>query len=373
MTVKHSTRKKNSVARVFNTKEPRIFISKVNDIDLFQLNEYILNYFENEYNSLENLKKDLKISTWISKNGELSEQYKGLTKCKELTERIFLIESGKKEAEYIFKTENILKEYDVLLKNPIKIDFSSGKETTDETRKNKLFYDFINIAREYVTIDMNITKESSIICIECKKDMVQSDDLLFVCECCGYSERMLTTVTNYQDNTRINSNQRYVYERRANFLNIIKEFQGIQNTKISEGVRKDLHEQIKNHDLTKDRITKDHIYEFLKISGHSDAYKDRNLLYTEISGKSSPDISHLVPMLLIMFDIALPVFERIKSPDRLNFLHGQFVLFKFLELLGWNCNEDDFYILKTREKIIEHDQRWKIICEELDWVYIPTV
>jgi hypothetical protein len=361
---KRTVRKKNLV----RSKD-----SKSTKYDLFQLNEHIMNYFESEYESLDSLKKELKALEWIMNNGELSEYYSASDKYKELSERIYMIESGKKEAQYIYKTENILKEYDDILKDPIKIDFSTGKAKTDETRKHKILESFINIAREYIDIEPIVAKEIVMSCDKCKQELLQTDDLLFVCQGCGYSERSLTTITTYQDNTRINSSQRYVYDKRSNFLNSIKEFQGIQNTTISPDIVKDLYEQIKSHDLTIDRVTKDHIYEFLKITGHNDSYKDRNLLYTEITGKPSPDISHLVSSLLVMFDIAMPVFERVKSPDRLNFLHGQFVLFKFLQLLGWDCKDDDFYILKTRDKILEHDEKWKIICNELNWVYIPTV
>ena len=54
-------------------------------------------------------------------------------------------------------------------------------------------------------------------------------------------------------------------------------------------------------------------------------------------------------------------------------LNGQFVLFKLLQKLKYPCRQEDFYILKTREKMLEHDQIWKKICLELKWTYIPTV
>ena len=46
---------------------------------------------------------------------------------------------------------------------------------------------------------------------------------------------------------------------------------------------------------------------------------------------------------------------------------------KLLQKLKYPCREEDFYILKTREKMLEHDQIWKKICAELLWTYVPTV
>lgn len=343
--------------------------------DIFEINKTIMDLLQSEYDSLDNLKKQLKKYEHVAINGEISEQYSAIENAKKLKEKIFMIESGKRTAQYIFKTENIIKEYEEILEKPIKIDFENGKTCSDENRKNVLLVNFVNIAKEYIDLDPVILKRQVMTCESCKIELLQTDDLLFVCEKCGYSERDLAAVTNYQDNSRINSSQRYVYDKRANFLNAIKEFQGIQNTTISDAVREDLRDQFESHGITKDRITKDHIYEFLKITKHSDNYKDLNLLYTEFTGKESPDISHLVSQLQTMFDMALPVFEfdREKHTDRINFMSGQFVLYKLLQLLGYPCSDDDFLMLKTWDRKLEHDQKWKIICEELGWIYIPTV
>jgi hypothetical protein len=364
---------KNSCAFVMKRNVRKRASEKDAKHDIFEIHDRTMNFFQREYESLNNLKKQKNAANWIISNGELSEQHAAMVKVEKLTEQIYLIESGIREAQYIHKTENILKEYEEIMQKPIKIDFNSGRTSNDEIRKKDLLIEFVNIAREYIDVEPITVRKQMLICNNCNVELLQRDDLLFICEKCGYSERALAAVTNYQDNSRINSSQRYVYEKRANFLNSIKEFQGIQNTTVPENVRADLDDQITSHDITKDRLTKDHIYEFLKITDHTDYYKDINMLYTEITEKPSPNISNLVTPLLQMFDMALPVFERVKSPERLNFLNGQFVLFKFLQLLGFNCSEDNFYILKTREKILEHDEKWKIICDELEWPYMATV
>ena len=92
-----------------------------------------------------------------------------------------------------------------------------------------------------------------------------------------------------------------------------------------------------------------------------------------MTGTPSPNISHLEHQLYAFFDEIEPIYERVKSPKRTNFLNGQFVLFKLLQKLKYPCKEEDFYILKTRDKMIEHDKMWSKICNELQWTFISTV
>jgi hypothetical protein len=48
-------------------------------------------------------------------------------------------------------------------------------------------------------------------------------------------------------------------------------------------------------------------------------------------------------------------------------------LYKLFELLGEEHYLDEIPMLKDREKLIEQDNIWKKICEELDWEFIPTI
>ena len=61
-------------------------------------------------------------------------------------------------------------------------------------------------------------------------------------------------------------------------------------------------------------------------------------------------------------------------PDyRVNFLNYYYVLYKLCELLGENEYLHDIPMLKDREKLIEQDETWKKMCEDLNWEFIPTI
>lgn len=344
--------------------------------NIFELHNRILQIFDKEYQELGDMKiRKEKLEQILIKTQDEIEKQKALEECSKLKNKIYLIDSGIREAQYLYKTDQIIKEYEILLNKPIKIDFMGRGACAigNGQKKQNLITSFINIAKNYIDIIPSSNNTRLLICEDCNVEMYKMDDLLFICpECCSVTQQ-LASLASYQDNNRINSAQRYVYDKRAHFGDSIKKFQGKQNTTIPRCVYDDIWEKIASHDLKVEQITKDHIYDFLKITKHTEYYEDIILIYAEITGNNAPDISHLEEHLFELFDEIDPVYERIKPKDRVNFLNGQFVLFKLLQKLKFPCKEEDFYILKTRDKMLEHDKIWKGICQELKWTYIATV
>jgi len=341
--------------------------------DIWEIHKLILDIFEKEYQELPIMKLRLKRLDWIIQNADNDyDKQQALEEYNKLLTNIELIESGFREARYIYNTEKILEEYNSLVSKPIKVDFMGNKIFDDDEKKQTLIGEFLNIAKNYVNIKPIEGKRKSMLCEECKIELQRDDDFFFICPNCGYSIKHFASISSYGEGSRINVAQRYVYDKRAHFGDSIKKFQAKQNTTILEQVYKDLWDKINSHDIPIDKLSEDHIYEFLKLTGHSDHYEDIKLIYCELTGKVAPDISHLEQKLFELFDEVDPVYERVKSPGRVNFLNGQFVLFKLLQKLKYPCKESDFYILRTREKMLEHDQIWKKICAELSWTYIPT-
>ena len=61
-------------------------------------------------------------------------------------------------------------------------------------------------------------------------------------------------------------------------------------------------------------------------------------------------------------------------PDyRVNFLNYYYVLYKLCELLDEKQYLIDIPMLKDREKLIEQDEIWKKMCENLDWEFVATI
>ncbi len=342
--------------------------------DIHEIHDQILDILEEEFKQLPVLEQTSTRLQWIIDNCDNDEEHQLATsELSKLSIQIKLVESGYREAKYIHRTEGILEEYNNLLNQPIKVDFMGNRVFDQHDRKQCLIIEFLNVAKNYTHVTPVVGQRKSMSCEECHVELQREDDFLFVCPLCGFAVKHFASVTTYQENNRINVAQRYVYDKRAHFGDSIKKFQAKQNTTISEKVYRDLWYKLHSHDLPVERLTKDHLYEFLRLTDHSDHYEDITLIYCEMTSNAAPNISHLEHELFALFDEIDPVYERVKPLGRVNFLNGQFVLFKLLQKLKYPCREDDFYILKTREKMLEHDQIWKKMCQELSWTYIATV
>lgn len=342
--------------------------------DIFDIHNKILGLLDAEYAKLPKFKEQLQKLYWIIDNSDdISEIQIAKQKVKTLKTNINLLESGFREAKYLYCTEQLLKEYTDILSQPIKVDFMGTHKVPQNDRKQTILSEFLNIAKSYINVEPITIKQSNTICEDCQVELQREDDFLFVCPMCGFALKHFASVASYQENNRINVAQRYVYDKRSHFGDSIKKYQAKQNTTISAQVYRDLWDKLTSHDIPIEKFTKAHLYEFLKLTGHSDHYEDMTLIFSEMTGTTAPNISHLEQELFSLFDEVDPVYERVKPLGRVNFLNGQFVLFKLLQKLKFPCREEDFYILKTREKMLEHDQIWKKICQELSWTYVATV
>jgi hypothetical protein len=282
-----------------------------------------------------------------------------------------------REARYFMQVKDILQRYSELLKQTIKVDFTSNATVDAATAaKNNLILEYFSIAKHYTNINpasIPTPQSTNLICSKCSTDLVKQDDLQYVCMTCGAILNTLANVMNYQEDSRINSTSRYLYKKQGHFRDTYKKFQGKQNTTIPDIVFADIKKKMQSYNITHTKLTKDHLVEFLKSTGHNKYIEDINLIYHKLTGYRPPDISHLESAIDALYEQIEPVYIRIKPDDRTNFMNGQFVLFKLLQKLRYPCTEEDFNTLKTRDNMIEHDTIWKQICNELCWTYIPTI
>ena len=218
-----------------------------------------------------------------------------------------------------------------------------------EYDKITIIQQYLEIARKYkadIVLSHN-KKSNELKCTNCGN--TEDFDILnnnYICINCGNILNTLVTHTSYKDVERVNITAKYTYDRKIHFRDCINQFQGKQNSTINQKIYDDLIEQFElnslllgNKNTPKQerfkKITKEHIYMFLKDTGHSKHYEDAVLIYYNITAKKPPDISHLEPKLLDDFDILTNLydkrFKRDKSFDRKNFINTQYVLFQLLK------------------------------------------
>ena len=74
----------------------------------------------------------------------------------------------------------------------------------------------------------------------------------------------------------------------------------------------------------------------------------------------------------LFIEIQIP-YAKYCPKNRVNFLNYYYTIYKLCEMLNYKEFLPYFPMLKDREKIIEQDQIWKKICQELNWNFIHTV
>lgn len=350
---------------------------KITNLDnIFSIHDIVLRTLRNRFENLDALKKRLSQLEWIRDNSEddILQQKEARQKIFKLKKTIHVIEDQKEIKKYEEMTKPILEKYNQIRPSFKSFVFVDDGKNSGEDEKIELSNKFLSIARKFVDIGVRNVKPKRLICKECNlSDFKDTENGVYSCSGCGACVEIIDDSHSYKDIDRINMSSRYTYTRRGHFKEAMDKFQGKQNTTISKDVYDMLYAQNEKYGITIDRLTKDHIMLFLQENNYPRHYEDLTLIWCTMTKQEPPDISEYESDALIMFDQQEAIYDKIKDPTRTNSLNVNFKLYKILELLGYPCRHQDFYILKTREKISDHDDKWKEICQILGWVFIPTL
>lgn len=299
-----------------------------------------------------------------------------------LQEFIDDIEHDKSKNYYIMESSNIIDTYTNNINKPITINFMNNHNSNNDNNNdnNLLIENYIKVYNKFNTnvIYNNNNKK----CVNCNNQSFDNFDNNVICNNCGLSINILIQNSSFKDSERINIIPKYTYNRKTHFKDCINQFQGKQQVNIKPQVYSDLIRQFElNHLLVGDKdtpknirfsnITKKHIHLFLKETKHSKHYEDINLIYHNITGNKTNDISHIERKLIQDFDLLTQTYDKHfknnKTVERKSFINSQYVLYQLLLRHNYPCNKDDFNILKTTDRQNFHDEVCKELFKHLGW------
>ena len=298
----------------------------------------------------------------------------------ELQNRIQKLKNNEDYNFYLTETANLLDEYKIILKTPVKTSFSGKKEKNTED-KDIIVNEYLKIASKYIVVETPPSlKRKKIECNLCNSKVFDMlDENVFVCSNCSSQQTLISYSTSYKDVTRVNLSVKYTYARNIHFRDCINQYQGKQNSTIDDVIYKDLEEQFKLHHLlgaTGNRfknITKEHIMIFLKDLNYTKHYENVNLIHHNITGIKPDDITHLEDHLMSDFDTLVNLYDECyKNITRKNFINTQYVLYQLLMRHKHPCKKEDFTILKTIDRELFHDDICRNLFEKLGWNFIST-
>lgn len=254
--------------------------------------------------------------------------------------------------------------------------FLTVQEPTDVPSKKKIFDEYISRMGLGLPEHVESLKRMSEHCSACNvaREEIASEGIL-VCPRCG-SEDVALVVSDFpsfRDPPKERNN--YAYKKINHLNEILNQFQAKESTEIPEEVIHEVVLEIKKRRIQNvASLDEPQIREILKKLGRNNYYEHAAHILSRLNGNPPPTITPEIE------DKIRAMFQEIQAPfllycpnDRTNFLSYSYILYKFFELLELDEYKVYFPLLKSRDRLIAHDQIWKKICDYLKWEFIQSV
>lgn len=318
-------------------------------------------------------------------------------KIKYLRDDISDIESNKGLTKYMMDTSHLLYEYyndnatysnnsststnkktvlDFFGKKPAETK-SSPTHKSEYNSKNEIMDRYLSIVdKNHIKNVINVSNEELDNCPYCHLARIQ-DNIhgCMICPNCGNEEKILVDcdTPSYKEPPR---ELTYFAYKKINHANEwLSQFQAKESTDISEDIFDKIIKELKKESyINLKQLSVEKVRDILKKLDLTKYYEHCHYITNRITGKPAPVITGDLE------DKVRNMFKEIQGPwmkycpsDRSNFFSYPYIFYKFFQLL----DKDEYLtycrLLKSREKLQEHDEVWKKICCDLKWQYIPTV
>lgn len=261
-------------------------------------------------------------------------------------------------------------------KKPSKKEFSDVSKS-EYSSKNDIMDNYLSIVdKNHIKNVINISNEEIDNCPYCLLPRIQDNvHGCMICPKCGNEEKILVDcdTPSYKEPPR---ELTYFAYKKINHANEwLSQFQAKESTDISEAIFEKIIGELKKESyINLKQLSVEKVRDILKKLDLTKYYEHCHYITNRITGKPAPVITGELE------DKVRNMFKEIQGPwmkycpsDRSNFFSYPYIFYKFFQLL----DKDEYLpycrLLKSREKLQEHDEVWKKICIDLKWQYIPTV
>lgn len=357
--------------------------------DLIAVDLHVRDYLSSKITKVPQLQKDLMrmLNVLRSKESDVTQKILAKEQSSILRRSIKDLESTMEYAHYEYVSSQIIEEYFDIVKCTKTNAFLINKTKEDlakEKRLQELRDSYLGACREH--LDVRIQKKKvhrPLVCGQCGCGNMKvniDDDSLYVCSECYAEEEIVIDAPSFKDTDRVNLTSKYTYTRKGHFIDASKRVQGTQNVdpvKIERALDI-IRAEMRHHNLVAEQgyvnsVTPDNVHTFLTEQSLSAHYDDLQLLYSMITGVPCIDISEYMDDLLSDFELLEDALEKIKDESRVNSLNVYFKLCALLQRRGFKCKKADFYILKTKTKEDEHNEKLEQAYKLLGWDWKPII
>jgi len=226
---------------------------------------------------------------------------------------------------------------------------------------------------------MEVPELKQVVTEHCESCNIPREELssegVLVCPKCGSEEFMMVVsdFPSFRDPPKERNN--YAYKKINHLNEILNQFQAKESTIIPDEVMHEVISEIKKRRIQNiAQMTEKEIRDILKKLNKSKYYEHAAHILSRLNGNPPPTITpEIEEKIRTMFQEIQAPFLLYCPDERTNFLSYSYILFKFFELLELDEYKAYFPLLKSRDRLIAHDQIWKKICEYLRWEFVQSV
>lgn len=359
--------------------------------------EMLNNFYETETHLIPKLnseKKHLKQKLLTLPKTKIDTIMETQDRIRYLTQKINQLKREKKEyllnnSKYIFQyfedkkqisngkntqNVNILNSFfKIKATNEESVDINNPKYSSS---KSAYFNYWKNVNNEIMNVQDFVVPSD--ICIYCNKGefIPQDEEGILICnnDQCGKFITYIVDSSKPSNKEPPNEVSYTAYVRLNHFKEILSQFQAKETTKIPPEVIKMIRNRIKKERITDiSTINYDKMREILRKLGLN-KYFEHIQYINSIFGINPPIMSEeLHNTLCVLFIETQKPWTIHCPPDRSNFFNYAYTLYQLCVLLDQTQYLPYIPMMKDREKQLEQDMTWKLVCQDLDWEFIPTV
>ena len=344
-----------------------------------------------------NLIKSDVLPTLVRKKNEIVTKLNNPETIADVNEKIELQDSLYDIKEEIYKNKKKIKDYYLNNSRFIFDYFENKKEITNGTNKTTILNSFFkvndktfdenaltrandnNVQKFFTNLDQTFININDYIyatdiCQSCNKgEMIPVEhEGIMVCNVCA--KQVTYLIENEKPSYKEPPKEAcfYAYKRINHFKEILAQFQAKETTQIPEEVLENIKQQLNKERIPLSKFTNSKAKEVLKKLGYNKYYEHIPFIKDKLGIKPPIMTPELEETLCNLFMEIQGPYAKFCPDDRVNFLNYYYTVYKLCELLEKSEFLSYFPMLKDKEKRIEQDDIWKKICEELNWVFIPT-
>ena len=337
------------------------------------------------------------LPTLVRKKNEIMKKLNNPETIVDVNEKIELQDSLYDIKEEIYKNKKKIKDYYLNNSRFIFDYFENKKEITNGTNKTTILNSFFkvndktfdenaltrandnNVQKFFTNLDQTFININDYIyatdiCQSCNKgEMIPVEhEGIMVCNVCA--KQVTYLIENEKPSYKEPPKEAcfYAYKRINHFKEILAQFQAKETTQIPEEVLENIKQQLNKERIPLSKFTNSKAKEVLKKLGYNKYYEHIPFIKDKLGIKPPIMTPELEETLCNLFMEIQGPYAKFCPDDRVNFLNYYYTVYKLCELLEKSEFLSYFPMLKDKEKRIEQDDIWKKICEELNWVFIPT-